>query len=89
MITHVFPDAGFESSVEAYVAKLAAKSASAISMTKELLYAIDGMSFEGALQAGAEMNALARATEDAKRGFERFAKRKYRGTNGSKKDKLE
>lgn len=76
MITHVFPDAGFEARAEAYVAKLSAKSASAIGMTKELLYTIDGMSFEAALQAGTRMNALARATEDAKRGFERFAKRK-------------
>jgi methylglutaconyl-CoA hydratase len=76
MITHVFSDAEFETSVEAYAAKLEEKSATALSMTKELLYAIDAMSFEGALQAGAEMNALARATEDAKRGFERFAKRK-------------
>lgn len=76
MITRVFLDAEFEASVEAYVAKLAAKSTSAVGMTKELLYTIDGLSFEAALQAGAEMNALARATEDAKRGFERFAKRK-------------
>jgi methylglutaconyl-CoA hydratase len=76
MITRVYPDSEFDASVEAYVAKLAAKSASAIGMTKELLYAIDGMSFEAALEAGAEMNALARMTEDAKRGFERFAKRK-------------
>jgi methylglutaconyl-CoA hydratase len=76
MITRVYPDSEFDASVEAYVAKLAAKSASAIGMTKELLYAIDGMSFEAALEAGAEMNAIARMTEDAKRGFERFAKRK-------------
>ncbi len=76
MITHVSPDAGFEAGAEAYLAKLSAKSASAIGMTKELLYTIDGMSFEAALQAGTRMNALARATEDAKRGFECFAKRK-------------
>ena len=76
MITRVYPDSEFDASVEAYVARLAAKSASAVGMTKELLYAIDGMSFEAALEAGAEMNAIARMTEDAKRGFARFAKRK-------------
>jgi methylglutaconyl-CoA hydratase len=76
MITRVFADAEFDAGVEAYVSALAAKPASAIGMTKELLYAIDGMSFEAALAAAAEMNALARMTEDARRGFERFAKRK-------------
>ena len=48
-------------------------------MTKELLYTIDAMSFEAALEAAAEMNAIARMTEDAKRGFERFAKRNQPG----------
>jgi methylglutaconyl-CoA hydratase len=76
MITRVFPDSEFDASVEAYVQKLAAKSMSALALTKELLYTIDAMSFEAALEAGAEINAIARMTEDAKRGFERFAKRK-------------
>jgi methylglutaconyl-CoA hydratase len=76
MITRVYPDSEFDASVEAYLLKLAAKSASAIGITKELLYAIDGMSFEAALEAAAETNALARMTEDAKRGFARFAKHK-------------
>jgi enoyl-CoA hydratase/carnithine racemase len=57
------------------VAALTAKSASAVALTKELFYAMDGMSFESALEAGAEMNAIARMTEDARRGFERFAKK--------------
>lgn len=76
MITRVFPDSGFDTDVEGYLAGLAVKSASAVALTKELLYAIDGMTFEAALEAGAEMNAIARMTEDARRGFERFAKKK-------------
>jgi methylglutaconyl-CoA hydratase len=76
VITRVFPDSEFDTGVEAYVAALAAKSGSAVALTKELLYTIDAMSFEAALEAGAEMNAIARMTEDAKRGFERFGKRK-------------
>ncbi len=76
MITRVFPDSEFEAGVAAYVSALAAKSATAVGLTKKLLYTIDGMSFEAALKAGAETNAVARMTEDAKRGFERFAKRK-------------
>lgn len=76
MITRVFPDAELEAGVAAYASALAAKSPTAIGMTKELLYAVDGMSFEAALEAGAEMNAVARMSEDARRGFARFAKRK-------------
>ena len=75
MITRVFPDAELDAGVEAYAAALAAKSATAVGLTKELLYAVDGMSFEAALEAAAEMNALARMTEDARRGFARFVKR--------------
>ncbi len=76
MITRVVPDADLDAGVEAYAAALVAKSATAIGLTKELLYAIDGMSFEAALEAGAEMNALARMTEDARQGFARFLKHK-------------
>ncbi len=76
MITRVFPDSELDAAVEEYAATLAAKSASALGLTKELLYTIDAMSFEAALEAGAEINAIARMTEDAKRGFERFGKRK-------------
>lgn len=75
MITRVFPDAGFEADVGNYISQMAAKSATALGLTKKLLYAIDGMNFEAALKSAAETNAIARASEDARRGFERFAKR--------------
>jgi methylglutaconyl-CoA hydratase len=76
MITRVCPDSDFDSSVAAYVAALAVKSASAMGLTKNLLYAIDGMSFDAALDAGTQVNAIARTTADARRGFEQFGKRK-------------
>ena len=76
MITRVYPDSDFEASVAAYVAALASKSASAMGLTKKLLYAIDGMSFDAALDAGTQVNAIARTTADARRGFEQFGKRK-------------
>ena len=76
MITRVYPDADFDVAVEAYAASLKKKSASALGLTKKLLYAMDGMSFEAALEAGVQANALARMTQDAQRGFEEFTKRK-------------
>jgi methylglutaconyl-CoA hydratase len=62
--------------VETYAARLAAKSASAIMLSKRLLYDMDSMSFEAALQAGVEINAIARQTEDCRKGVERFLKKK-------------
>ncbi len=76
LITRVYPDAEFEAGVEAYLAQLADKPPTAVSLTKKLLYEIDGMPFHAAMEAGVRMNALARMTEDARRGFERFAKKK-------------
>src|SRR5437660_12085988 len=55
MINRVFADDQFESEVEAYAAKLASKSASAVSLAKSLLYHMDGMTFETAIQAGIQM----------------------------------
>jgi len=75
LINRTYPDAGFDARVEAYVAALASKSASAVSLSKNLLYHMDGMTFEGALEAGVHANALARMTEDARRGIERFVKK--------------
>ncbi len=76
LITHVFPDAEFESRTEEYVSALAGKSASALSLTKKLLYDIDGMSFDAAIEAGVKINALARSTEDARQGFEGFKRKR-------------
>ncbi len=75
MINRVFPDDQFEAQVEAYVTQMAAKSASAVSLAKSLLYHMDGMTFETAIEAGIQMNAITRMTEDCKRGVERFLKK--------------
>ena len=76
LINQVFADAEFETGVEAYMQNLAAKSASALSLTKQLLYHTDGMTLEKAIEAGVQMNALSRTTEDAKRGFAGFGKKR-------------
>jgi methylglutaconyl-CoA hydratase len=76
LINRIFPDALFEAGVETYVEGVAAKSASAMGLTKRLLYHIDGMTFDAAIEAGAHANALARMTEDARRGIEKFARKR-------------
>jgi len=76
LVHRVFGDDQFSMEVESYVTKLAAKSASAVMLSKRLLYNMDSMSFEAALQAGVEINAIARQTEDCRKGLEKFLKKK-------------
>jgi methylglutaconyl-CoA hydratase len=75
LINHVFPDDQFDAQVNSYVRRLAEKSASAVSLSKNLLYHMDGMSFETAIESGVHLNAIARTTEDCKRGVEQFLKK--------------
>jgi len=75
MINRVFTDDQFDSGVETYVTQMATKSASAVSLAKSLLYHMDGMTFETAIEAGIQMNAITRMTEDCKRGVERFLRK--------------
>lgn len=75
MINRVFADDEFDERVEEYITSLAKKSASAISLSKSLLYHMDAQTFETALQAGVQLNAITRMTEDCKRGVEKFLKK--------------
>ena len=75
MINRIFPDTTFDREVESYASQLATRSSSALSLTKSLLYQIDSMSFEAALSAGVQTNAIARLTDDFRRGIEQFLKR--------------
>lgn len=75
MINRVFDEGVFENEVESYVAQLATRSVSALALTKSLLYQTDASSFEAALNAGVQVNALARMTEDCRRGIDQFLKK--------------
>jgi methylglutaconyl-CoA hydratase len=75
MINRVFSADSFEREVEAFITNLASKSTSAVTLSKELFYRTDAMQFEAAIQAGADVNAFARTTEDFKRGVEKFLKK--------------
>jgi methylglutaconyl-CoA hydratase len=75
LVNRVFDEADFEAGVDAYALGLAEKSASALTLIKSLLQQTDGMTLERALEAGAQINALSRTTEDAKKGFAGFLKK--------------
>ncbi len=72
MINAVVPCPELDAMVESYAQTIAKNSQSAISLTKQLLATTAGMSIEPALEYAASMNALARTTEDCKRGIARF-----------------
>jgi len=76
LVHHVYADEKFAAEVSAYAARLASRSASAVMLSKRLLYNMDSMSFESALQSGVEINAIARMTDDCRKGVERFLKKK-------------
>ncbi|HEX2090996.1 MAG TPA: enoyl-CoA hydratase-related protein [Longimicrobiaceae bacterium] len=72
LINRVFPEEDFEREVDALLAELAERSPSAVELSKRLLYHSDAMGFEAAIRAGADLNVLARMTEDMQAGVRRF-----------------
>lgn len=72
MINAVVPCPQLDDYVRSYALTVARNSPTAIAMTKRLLAATTGMGLESALEYAASMNALARTTEDTKRGIAKF-----------------
>jgi len=78
LVNRVFDDESFETEVESYVHSFERVSRSAVSLTKRLLYQMDGMSFDDALTAGVDVNTIARMTDDCRAGVARFLDRAKR-----------
>lgn len=75
LVNRIFPEEGFEAAVLEYASVYTKISASAVRLSKSLLYRLDGMRFPEALEAGAETNAEARMTEDCQKGIAKFLNR--------------
>src|SRR5215510_568674 len=71
-INRVCEDDSFEAEVEKYAAEISQLSASALMLTKRLLYQIDSMNFEQAIRAGVDLNIIARQTPDCQNGVKKF-----------------
>jgi methylglutaconyl-CoA hydratase len=76
LINRTCDDPELEAEVDSVARRVQLLSRSAIAATKRLLYRIDGLTFADALGAGADLNAIARLSEDCQRGIERFLKGK-------------
>jgi methylglutaconyl-CoA hydratase len=74
-VNRVCDDAEFETETAQFAAEVAGVSASAVMLTKYLLYQTDAMSFEQALRAGVELNAIARMTPDCQTGIKKFLRK--------------
>lgn len=72
LVNRVFDDDELDARAGAFLDELAGRSASAVALTKRLLYQIDGVGFAAAIRTGAEVNALARLTDDCRAGIDRF-----------------
>ncbi len=72
LINRVFDDETFDEDVGNYVAAYGKVSRSAVVLSKKLLYQMDGMTFDTALETGAEVNTIARLTQDCQRGIAKF-----------------
>ena len=72
LINRVFDDETFDEDVKKYISVYEKVSRSAVVLSKKLLYQMDGMTFDTALETGAEVNTIARLTEDCQKGIARF-----------------
>ena len=75
LVNRVFPDEWFEHEVAKYARRYDELSRSAVIMSKKLLYDMDSLSFDEAMEAGAKANAEARMSEDCKKGIGKFLNR--------------
>jgi methylglutaconyl-CoA hydratase len=72
LVNRVFTDESFDYEVREFVTGYQKVSRSAVELSKRLLYEIDGLSFETALERGVKANADARMTDDCKKGIAKF-----------------
>jgi len=72
LVNQVFADESFESDVRSYVSEFEKMSASAMGLTKTLLYQMDGLAFPEALETGADVNVIARLTDDCRQKVAKF-----------------
>jgi methylglutaconyl-CoA hydratase len=72
LVNHVVSDDTFEEEVARYAAVYENVSRSGVIMSKKLLYEMDSLSFDDAIEAGAKANAEARMSDDCKNGIARF-----------------
>lgn len=75
LVSRVFPEEAFDQMVATVLEGLAGTSASALALTKQQFYALDGVSFEDGVRLSADVNAVSRTTPDFRMAIASFLKR--------------
>jgi methylglutaconyl-CoA hydratase len=75
LVSRVVPDEELEPAAAALLADLARTSGSALALTKQLFYQLDGRSVEDGVTLGARVNAVARQTPDFRSAIAGFLAR--------------
>jgi methylglutaconyl-CoA hydratase len=77
LVNAIFEKSEIEKSVSAFVQKLITQnSAQSMAITKTMLYEMQATSLDKALEYACHQNALARSTEDCKKGVQAFLEKK-------------
>jgi methylglutaconyl-CoA hydratase len=72
LVNEIYADENFADEVTSYANEFTKLSRSAVALTKTLLYQMDGLSFSGALETGADVNVIARLTTDCQERVAKF-----------------
>lgn len=75
LVSRVLPDAEFEAEAEQIVRGIAALSPTALALTKQQLYRLDGVGFEEGIRLSADVNAVSRTTPDFRFAIAAFLKK--------------
>jgi len=75
LVSRVYEDADFEEQAGDVLRALAATSTSALALTKQQFYQLDGLRFEDGIRLGAEVNAVSRSTPDFRAALTAFLKK--------------
>ena len=75
LVSRVFADDVFEPQVSKVLRGLAEISASALALTKQQFYALDGIAFEDGIRLSADVNAVSRTTPEFRSAIAAFLKR--------------
>jgi len=75
LVSRVWPDAEFEAGAQQLVRSIAGLSPTALALTKQQLYRLDGVGFEEGIHLSADVNAVSRTTPDFKSAIAAFLKK--------------
>jgi enoyl-CoA hydratase/carnithine racemase len=74
LASRVFPDAEFESQTQGVLRAIAAIGPSALALTKQQFYQLEGKAFDDGIRLGADVNAVSRTTPEFRVAISAFLK---------------